>query len=196
LKDLILKYPRAQYRLPELLGKHENRLKDVLKDGEHFILSEALNLSRGGRIVSLSHENDDRLLSVFDEFSHHTNFLYGRYDVKCHSVEDLKQGKNFSILEFNGCGGEAHHVYAGHSFLRACLILIQHWNILYKISNKNRLSGIEPWGHQQGLEFLRNARKHFDALKILDNSFCFVSEKEKRISRTILPATELQQHVA
>ena len=27
------------------------------------------------------------------------------------SIEDLKNGKNFSILEFNGCGAEPNHIY-------------------------------------------------------------------------------------
>jgi len=199
LKDLILAYPRAQYRLKELFSKHENRLNDVLKKNEQFILSDALNLSRGGRLVNHGHEIDERLVDMFDKFSRQSNFLYGRYDIKCKSIDDLKEGKNFSILEFNGCGGEAHHVYSGFSFLRACMILIHHWNILYKISKENKQNGIEPWSYADGLEFMRNARKHFKALKILDNRFYFASENEKRIARTILPgltATELQKHVA
>lgn len=199
LKDLIYKYPRAQYRLRELFSKHEDKLNDVFKKGEHYILSEALNLSRGGRLVNLKQENDQRLLDLFDRFSHHTGFLYGRYDIKCRSVEDLKQGRNFSILEFNGCGGEAHHVYSGYSFLHACWILIQHWVVLYKISTKNKRNGFEPWAHNDGLEFMRKARKHFDELKCLDSRFYFAPEKEKRISKTILPGlatAELQQHVA
>lgn len=199
LKQLIENYPRAQFRLEELFSKHENKLNQVVLKYDRVVLSEALNLSRGGRLINLNHEIDDQLIDIFDKFSHQTNFLYGRYDIKCRSVEDLKQGKNFSILEFNGCGGEAHHVYSGYSFIRACWILIQHWNILYKISRQNQLNGVQPWSYNEGLEFIQNARKYFSDLKDLDTRFYFASENEKRISRTILPqipATELQQHVA
>jgi len=199
LKNLILKYERAQFRTEELFSKHEGKLNSVLRDGETFILSDALNLSRGGRLVNLEHEKDERLLAVFDQLSHHTNFFYGRYDIKCRSVEDLRQGKNFSILEFNGCGGEAHHVYSGFSFLRACAILIHHWNVLYKISARNQKNGIERWNYNEGTEFIRVARKHFDDLKKLDLSFSFATEKEKSISRTIFPparVANLRKHVA
>jgi len=201
LRELISKYPRAQFRKKELLAKHENKLDQVLHGNETFILSDALNLSRGGRLINLQHEKDAHLLDVFDKLSHHTNFFYGRYDIKCRSVDDLKRGENFSILEFNGCGGEAHHVYSGYSFLAACRILIQHWNILYKISQKNKINGTPSWNYADGIGFLRTARRHFDDLRKLDHTFLFKEEKRKSASRTIrpdiaLPATNLQQHVA
>ena len=101
--------------------------------GEIYILSYALNLSRGGKLVSLAHEKDDRLLKVFDELSHYTKyFYYGRYDIKCSSIEDLKEGKNFSILEYNGSGAEPHHAYGnGNTLWQAHKIFLHHWKILY-----------------------------------------------------------------
>jgi len=46
-------------------------------------------------------EIDEDLLKVFDDLSHYTDkFYYGRYDIKTTSIEDLKQGKNFLVLEF------------------------------------------------------------------------------------------------
>ena len=147
----------------------------IVPEGMHFQLSEALNLSRGGRLVNLEHEKDDRLLKVFDDLSHYTqNFYYGRYDIKCTSIEDLKCGKNFSILEYNGCGAEPHHVYGNHnSLLKACRILVEHWNVLYKISNHNHQQGIALWGYREGLEFTRKAIRHFKKLRALDSSFEF-----------------------
>lgn len=188
LKQLILGYPRARFRTKELLGKHENRLNEVLEAGQTFVLSEALNLSRGGRLVNLEYAKDERLLAIFDNLSHHTNFLYGRYDIKCASVEDLRQGKNYTILEYNGCGGEAHHVYTGYSFLQACRILIDHWRILYEISLQNRANGVEPWSFAKGAAFLKKAKAYFRELKKLDHSFSFKTETGKSISRTTQPA--------
>ena len=203
LQELILRYPRAQFRQRELFGKHAGNLHDIIKPGENYILSDALNLSRGGNLVSLEHENDEQLLKIFDDLSHYTkSFYYGRYDIKCRSVEHLKQGRDFTILEFNGCGGEAHHVYSGYSFFRACRVLIQHWVILYQVSQRNISNGILPWKYRDGAEFLAKARKHFDGLKQLDSSFSFKSERKKNISRTIMPpvvdtgANNLQKHVA
>ena len=54
---------------------------------------------------------DDELLKLFDELSLYTDkFYYGRYDIKCDSIDELKKG-NFSILEFNGAGAEPNHIY-------------------------------------------------------------------------------------
>ena len=135
-----------------------------------FYLSYALNLSRGGKLVSLAHEKDDRLLKVFDDLSHYAgHFYYGRYDLKCKSIEDLKQGKNFLVLEYNGCGAEPHHIYGnGNTLIEAYRIVLQHWKILYAISKYNVRNGVDYWEFRKGYKFLRNAKKHFRQLKQLD----------------------------
>ncbi|HYC87402.1 MAG TPA: hypothetical protein VEB86_19350 [Chryseosolibacter sp.] len=175
LRELIMNYPRAQFRLTEMFSKHASKLEMVIPAGEHFQLSEALNLSRGGRLVNLEHEKDDRLLKIFDDLSHYAgNLYYGRYDIRCSSIEDLKSGRNFSILEYNGSGAEPHHVYGnGNSLFKACRILIEHWNILYRISDYNHRQGIPYWSFSEGLEFTRKARNHFKKLRELDSSFEF-----------------------
>lgn len=170
LWQLILKDSRARFRLEEMRSKHAMHLNDIIPAGEVFILSFALNLSRGGRLVPLTHEKDDRLLKVFDDLSHYTKyFYYGRYDIKCASVEDLKQGKNFYILEYNGCGAEPHHVYGmGNNIFQAQRILLQHWKILFKISMINHKKGIAYWRYKDGLKFLREAKSHFKLLGKVD----------------------------
>ncbi|MEO6722142.1 MAG: hypothetical protein ABIN67_17380 [Ferruginibacter sp.] len=170
LLELMLNYPRVQFRLDEMRSKHINRLQEVLPEGEIFCLSPALNLSRGGRLVSLADEKDDRLLKIFDDLSLYTKkFYYGRYDVKCKSMEDLKQGKNFSILEYNGSGAEPHHIYGnGNNLLQAYRIVLHHWKVLYQISKQNNKAGIAYWKYKEGLLFLRAAKKHFKMLKQLD----------------------------
>lgn len=187
LRELIMNYPRAQFRLHELLLKHEGKLDRVLSQGEHFILSQALNLSRGGKLVSLETSKDQRLLDMFDAISNRCGFYYGRYDIRCNSIDDLRAGKNYSILEYNGCGAEPHHVYGnGNSFLEACRILVEHWKVLYDISAYNRKKGLKPWGFNEGLCFVQNAKKHFAMLRQLDFNFEF--DKRAAITEVVLPA--------
>jgi len=173
LWNLILQHPRARFRLDEMRSKHESRLNDVIPGGEIFRLSWAGNLSRGGRLISLEHEKDERLLKIFDNLSHYTKyFYYGRYDIKCLSVEDLKQGKNFCILEYNGCGAEPHHIYGnGNTLFQAYKIVLHHWKVLYKISKYNNSKGVKYWKYRDGFKFLRDAKKHFKVLKKLDAEF-------------------------
>ncbi len=170
LWQLILKYNRVRFRLQEMKSKHEKRLNDIIPAGEKFRLSYALNLSRGGKLISLAHEKDEKLLKVFDDLSNYSkHFYYGRYDIKCASIEDLKEGKNFSILEYNGSGAEPHHIYGdGNTLLQAYKIVLKHWNVLYKISKHNYNNGIRYWKYDLGLKFLKEAKKHFKMLKQLD----------------------------
>lgn len=170
LSQLMEQYPRVRFRLEEMKAKHVHRLDDIIPAGEIYFLSYALNLSRGGKLTSLEHEKDERLLKVFDDISHYTqHFYYGRYDIKCASIEDLKNGINFSILEYNGCGAEPHHVYGSHNTLiRAYSILLHHWKILFKISRYNHRQGIRQWEFRRGWKYLREGKKHFRELRRLD----------------------------
>jgi hypothetical protein len=170
LLQLINNYDRVRFRLDEMRSKHRDKLNDVIPEGEIFYLSRALNLSRGGKLVSLAHEKDEKLLKVFDDLSHYAgHFYYGRYDIKCKSIEDLKEGMNFSILEYNGCGAEPHHIYGnGNTLIEAYRIVLQHWKVLYSISKYNEQNGVEYWEFRKGYRFLRNAKKHFKQLKQLD----------------------------
>lgn len=170
LLHLIENYQRVAFRQDEMKSKHAHRLGEIIPQGEKFCLSYALNLSRGGRLVSLEHEKDNRLLQVFDEISNYSkHFYFGRYDIKCASIEDLKSGKNFSILEYNGSGAEPHHIYGnGNTLMQAFSILLHHWNVLYKISRQNHRSGIPYYTHREGLRYFNAAQKHFKALRALD----------------------------
>lgn len=170
LDQLIAGYPRAGFRKEEIRAKHNGRLQHIIPEGKPYILSHALNLSRGGKLVSLEHEKDDRLLKIFDDISLHTkHFYYGRYDIKCASIDLLKQGKAFTILEYNGCGAEPHHIYGNNnSLLQAYRIVLKHWKVLADISRINHHNGATYWEYKKGRDFLKNAKAHFKILKQLD----------------------------
>lgn len=170
LRELILSYDRVRYRRDEMLNKHSRNLDNVLPRNEVYILSQALNLSRGGKLVNLDHEKDEMLLRRFDELSHFArHFYYGRYDIKCASIDDLKKGKNFLILEYNGSGAEPHHVYGnGNSFWQAIGILLEHWRILFEISRENHQKGFSHWSFLDGWKHMRRTQSHMARLKKLD----------------------------
>lgn len=169
LEQLMFEYPRVRLRLAEMRSKHKSKLGWVPADGEKYQLSPALNLSRGGKLVSLEHEKDEALLKIFDDLSHYAGqFYYGRYDIKCKSIEDLKRG-HFTILEFNGSGAEPHHVYGnGYTLWQACNILIAHWRVLCDISCWNRKAGTKCWNFKAGWDFMKTTSAHLERLKALD----------------------------
>jgi hypothetical protein len=170
LWELILQHPRARFRQEEMRHRHEHRLDRVLPRGQHFYLSYAGNHNRGARFINLYHLVDEKLLKVFDDLSHYTNkFYYGRYDIKCNSLDDLREGKNFLILEFNGCGAEPNHIYdAGISIWQAYREILKHWKVLFEISKHNHENGTPYWSFKKGRDFLKQSRKHFRLLEQYD----------------------------
>ncbi|MES1218707.1 MAG: hypothetical protein ABUT20_24600 [Bacteroidota bacterium] len=170
LWQLILNHPRAKLRLDEMKDRHEHRLERVLPKGQHFYLSYAGNHNRGARFINLKELIDADLLNVFDGLSHYTDkFYYGRYDIKCTSVDDLKKGFNYSILEFNGCGAEPNHIYdCNMSLGSAYREILKHWKVLYEISKYNHEHGTPYWSFSRGRKFLSDATKHFTMLAKYD----------------------------
>lgn len=170
LKQLINQHPKAYKRKTQLHIIHEENLNKVLQPGQKYMLSYAANHNRGAQFINLQNEIDERLVSVFDEISLKLNdFFYGRYDIMCTSIEDLKQGKNFSILEYNGCGAEPNHIYdTGYTLWGAYKEILKHWKALYRISRYNYKLGIKYWPLMKGLQFVAASRKHYQIMKEAD----------------------------
>ncbi len=146
-------------------------------------------------INSLEHEKDERLLSLFDDISQNSGpVFFGRYDVRCTTIEDLKSRKNYSILEFNGAGAEPHHVYGnGNSLIQAIRILLFHWNILFRISIANHKLGIPYWPFRKGLEHVRHAGKHIEMLRALEKE-AGVADEQSDNAPSIAARPILQTH--
>jgi hypothetical protein len=84
-------------------------------------------------------------------------------------LDDLKEGKNYSILEFNGCGAEPNHIYdAGISIWRAYGEILKHWKALYQISWHNHKNGTPFWSFKKGRDFLKQSQRHFKMLEKFD----------------------------
>ncbi|MBA2746697.1 MAG: hypothetical protein H0U44_10760 [Flavisolibacter sp.] len=166
---LVATHPKARFRIEELFIKHQEKWNDVLLPGEKFFLAHAANLNRGATFTNLNHLIDDDLLKIFDALSLPAQFYYGRYDIKCTSVKDLKQGNNFSILEYNGSGAEPNHVYHSNlGLIAANQIFLAHWKALFEIARYNHEQGFKYWTFKKGWEFLKQGKKHLKVLEKLD----------------------------
>lgn len=170
LEALVLQHPKGKNRIGELHSKHKENWDKILPKGEKYMLSHAANHNRGAHFIDLKEHIDAQLVKVFDELSHSINdFFYGRYDIMCNSVADLKQGKNFTILEYNGCGAEPNHFYdTGYTLGGAYWEILKHWKALYTISMYNRSQGVQPWGLARGRKFLKEAKEMIKVKKAAD----------------------------
>ncbi|MEP6927631.1 MAG: hypothetical protein ABI834_08345 [Ginsengibacter sp.] len=170
LEELILMNSKSEKRIDELVLKHKHNFKKILSKGEKYMLSYAANHNRGARFIDLKNEIDENMVSILDEISNSVNdFFYGRYDIMCSSLEELKQGKKFVILEYNGCGAEPNHFYdTGYTLTGAWKEILKHWRILYEISRQNNKSGIAYWPLLKGIRFIIATKKHYKKIKAAD----------------------------
>jgi hypothetical protein len=161
LRQLIDQHPKATAFLEEIEKTHSGNFDTVLPEGEKYVFSHAANHRRGAHFHNLEAEIDGQLLALFDKISLQANgWYYGRYDVMCRSVADLKQGQYFTILEYNGCGAEPNHIYdSGYTLGKAYKEIMMHWKVLYQISRYNTKQGIKPWPVFKGWRFIKNAKK-------------------------------------
>ncbi len=170
VEELILMNPKSEKRMDELQPKHQYNFKKILDEGEKYMLSYAANHNRGASFIDLKNEIDESIVTMLDEISHSVNdFFYGRYDIMCNSIEELKQGKKFVILEYNGCGAEPNHFYdTGYTLINAWKEILLHWKILYRISRDNYKAGINYWPVMKGIRFRIETKKHYKKIKDAD----------------------------
>jgi hypothetical protein len=107
---------------------------------------------------------------VFDRLNNESKSLfYGRYDLKCTSIEDLKDGKNIMIIEYNGAGAEPNHIYdCGMSYGKALKVIAAHWRDMYRIGKINNKNGVAYWSFWKGYRFLQQFKKVFKELQKRD----------------------------
>ncbi|CAN5208176.1 D-alanine--D-alanine ligase [soil metagenome] len=170
LLQLIQQDARAKLREDEMLHKHSRHLNKIVPSAEKYYLSMTGNHNRGARFINLHQEIDDKLCAVFDKISNEAeHFYFGRYDLKCTSIEDLKAGRNICILEFNGAGAEPNHIYdCGMKYSSALKVIMQHWKDLYCIAKINNEKGVLYWSYLKGYKYLKNAKLFFKKMKQLD----------------------------
>jgi hypothetical protein len=170
VRELLLNDRRYVLQLPVLTNTYGKKLNKVLADGEEFLLVPYGNHVRGAKFIDSSHLIDEEMTDVIDKVcSQVDGFYYGRLDVRYNSWEELREGRNFSIIEMNGAGSEPTHIYdPGHSIFFAWREIIRHWNILAKISRINHQRAKHPYMDvRSGLSMFRESNAY---LKLLAES--------------------------
>lgn len=170
LKELILLNSKSKKRVEELQAKHAANFNKIIPADEKYILSYAANHNRGAHFIDLSKKINETMIHMLDEISLGINdFFYGRYDIMCNSIEELQQGKNFVILEYNGCGAEPNHFYdTGYTLTGAWKEILKHWKILFEISRYNYKHGVAYWPLFKGIRFRIDTKKYFKIINEAD----------------------------
>ncbi len=86
-------------------------------------------------------------------------FHYGRFDIRFASLERLKEGEDFGIIEINGAGAEAIHVWDPDLSLgEVYRSLFDAVALMFKIGRLNRDRGVKPCSLWECLAYAR--RQH------------------------------------
>jgi hypothetical protein len=143
LQTLIMQQDRAKLQWQKLKLAYADQLNDVIPPGIEVILNSIGNHCLGTMFINSNALIDDELNASFDRISKQIDgFYYGRFDLRCGSIEDLKKGK-IKIVELNGCGAEPAHIYhPGYSFWKAVSEMIDHWRNIFEIAIENKKRGV------------------------------------------------------
>jgi len=157
ITQLLTRNERALLQREALEKRYGDALNEVLRADETRFLMPIGNHCRGTKFLNGNHLIIPELTAVFDRISLPVSgFHYGRFDLRCRSIEHLLLGKTIRIVELNGAGSEPAHIYQpGFSIWEGWRVLLQHWQVLYKISRANHRLGVpymtlgEAWGFYQ-----------------------------------------------
>jgi hypothetical protein len=146
LRQLIKADPRAARRV-RLHFKSMARELDWIPEKDSTVrLATVASLRVGALYRDGSSYITPALVARLDEIARSMpDFHYGRFDIKFRSIDDLMQGEGFLIVEINGAGAEAIHIWdPALSLKEAYRVLFEQHDILFSIAAQNRVRGFQP----------------------------------------------------
>jgi hypothetical protein len=160
-RELLKNEKRAILQMESLERMYREDLETILPDGERKVMVPYGNHARGAKFLDISHLIDEELTQTIDAVCKQVkDFYFGRLDIRYSTWEDLKQGRNFSVIEVNGAGSEPTHIYdPRHSLFFAWREIVRHWIILCRISRMNHKKGHRYLSFKEGVNMFREDKK-------------------------------------
>lgn len=146
LRQLIMADPRASQLTDTYFPRFANRLDEVLIQGEKLSLVFTGNHRRGAVFRDGGAEITAAMTKKFEEISKEIDgFWFGRFDVRYRDLEALRRGEDFTIIELNGAGAEAIHIWdANMTLLGAYKALFTQYQTAFEIADTMRKRGHKP----------------------------------------------------
>ena len=156
VEQLIKRIDRAKLQLDTLRSTRSELMDYVPQNGEKVELVPIGNHCRGAAFYNGNDLIDKKLAAEFDKISHQMSGVYfGRFDIKCQSIESLRCGQDYKILEVNGVGAEPAHIYdPDYRLLQAFKDINNQWRIIYQISLHNRRNGVNFMSYKEAFQTL------------------------------------------
>lgn len=146
LRALIEEDPRINKRAAIYLRRNREHLDEVVPLGEKRRVVSVGNHVRGAVFVNGNAHITPAMTKAFDRIAKDIkDFYFGRFDVRFASLEDLKAGKDFTIIEYNGASSEPTHVRDPRTpALAVWRDFMAHWRYAFEIGAELRAQGAKP----------------------------------------------------
>ncbi len=164
LKQLIEEHPRYGRIAHVYLPRHEDKWDMVLDEGEQFRIAFAGSHSRGTIFKDGNHLITPKMEKAWDKLSKQIpEFYFGRFDVRFTNLEDLETLENIKIVEVNGAGAEATHVWDSKTKLfDAYKTLMRQYKYMFEIGAENKKRGFKPMKLKALLKHMNKAENLAD----------------------------------
>lgn len=148
LRQLILADDRARL-VPHLyLDRLKDRLDMVPRQGERMQLVFVGNHCKGSIFLDGRDLVTTALTDAIERFARSVpEFHFGRIDVRFDSIAALRLGQGFKVIEINGTGSEATHIWDPRTkLLDAWRTQFFHYGAAFRIGAANRRRGFSSSG--------------------------------------------------
>ena len=169
---LMRRTPRARFQLRRFEKNQPHLLRQIPKEAEKVVLEPIGNHCRGTLFLNanekISKELEDYFIGLIEMME---GIHYGRFDLKCASIDGIGKGEDIKVLEFNGVASEPAHIYdPKYSTRRGYGDLFKHWKIIYFLAKQQKAQGIqsmtlkEAWQSMKDyLVYMRSTTKAWQA---------------------------------
>ncbi len=146
LETLIRRDPRAGRLTHLYLPRLADHLAEVPPSGERVRLVFTGNHVKGALFRDGTDHATAALAAAVERVAAAIpDFHFGRFDVRFASIAALRRGEGFRIIEINGTGSEATHVWDPDMTLRAAWAAeLAHFGASWRIGAANRARGAQP----------------------------------------------------
>ncbi len=166
VRALMMQDLRSRLQLERFEKEQPALLNLVPEKGQVLELEPIGNHCWGTKFLNGNHLIDDEIHNVFNRIASQMEGVhYGRFDLRCQSVEALRKGE-FLVMEYNGVAAEPAHIYDPEMpVLEKYRSIYRHWEIIYRIYKAQRARGVRPMNVSEALAAVRNYRAYMARYK-------------------------------
>lgn len=167
VRKLMERRVRASLQIERFEKEFPEMLEMIPRPEQTLELEPIGNHCRGTMFLNGNKYIDEKLNAVFNEVAVQMgDIYYGRFDMKCQSIEDLKNGQGFMVMEYNGIGAEPAHIYdPEYPFFKKYKDIYSHWKIIYQIYKIQKKRGVEAMSVQEAVFRIKKYSSYQKSLK-------------------------------